>query len=443
MDNNIPHIDKIIKEKFEQFAPVPPERIWTGIENEIRIGKTKQISRNRWFIAAAVLILFALVSAILLIKPSSFEASADKSKQITDEVKVVPSTSDDINELPAGSEKIVSGIEKTAEKEDLVVTDKQLSNNKTTESQIEIEPKIASIDKSQKKIELDQQVEPLNSMAIVGMRRSVLLYPGIFDFEYLPEDRNVLDPSPNPESVIEPKNELPYQRWKISYYITPELSIATYDSVEILNSYTLSVEPTYFLNENFFIRTGVGLSYVRDRGFARIKYITNEYMGSYKDVYDITFDTVLGNIMPVYHTKTVEVWDSIPHISVSGVTNKYLYLQVPALFGYQYKKPGSLISWYFMGGPAVNIKVGSWIDNPKPDEANSDIVDLKNNLPKRSDIYFQLWLGAGLEYEINKKVSIAIEPGYRYYFKSIYNNPYNHTSSSGFTLRVGLVYMMK
>lgn len=443
MDNNIPHIDKIIKEKFEQFAPVPPEHIWTGIENEIRIGKTKQISRNRWFIAAAVLILFALVSAILLIKPSSFEASADKSKQITDEVKVVPSTSDDINELPAGSETIVSGIEKTAEKEDLVVTDKQLSNNKTTESQIEIEPKIASIDKSQKKIELDQQVEPLNSMAIVGMRRSVLLYPGIFDFEYLPEDRNVLDPSPNPESIIEPKNELPYQRWKISYYITPELSIATYDSVEILNSYTLSVEPTYFLNENFFIRTGVGLSYVRDRGFARIKYITNEYMGSYKDVYDITFDTVLGNIMPVYHTKTVEVWDSIPHISVSGVTNKYLYLQVPALFGYQYKKPGSLISWYFMGGPAVNIKVGSWIDNPKPDEANSDIVDLKNNLPKRSDIYFQLWLGAGLEYEINKKVSIAIEPGYRYYFKSIYNNPYNHTSSSGFTLRVGLVYMMK
>ncbi len=439
----MPHIDKIIKEKLEQFAPVPPEHVWTGIENKIRKGKTNQFSRNRRLIAAAALILIALVSATLLFKPISFETSAEKSKQITDEGKDRPSKPDNYDELTKDSEKVISGIVKTAEIEDFVIDDQQLSSNGITESHTEIEPKITIIEESHNKIASDQQVEYLNSMEIIVMRKSVLLFPGIIELESLPEDRNALNNIPNPESFTEPVNDQPYDKWRISYYITPELSISTFDSVEILNSYSLSVEPTYFLNENVFIRTGGGLSFVKDRGFARIKYITNEYMGSYKDVYDITFDTLQGSIMPVYHTKTVEVWDSIPHISVSGVTNKYLYLQVPVLFGYQYKNPESFISWYFMGGPAVNIKVGSWIDNPKPDEANSDIVELRNNLPKRSDIYFQLWLGAGLEYEINKKVSIAIEPGYRYYFKSIYNNPYNHTSSSGFTLRVGLVYMMK
>ena len=32
MDNNQQHIEEIIREKFEQFAPVPPPNVWDGIE---------------------------------------------------------------------------------------------------------------------------------------------------------------------------------------------------------------------------------------------------------------------------------------------------------------------------------------------------------------------------------------------------------------------------
>lgn len=444
MDNNNVHIDKLIKDKIEQLSPLPPDHIWDGIEKNIRIDKTKQFFRRRSFIAASVLILIGLITIILFIKPISFGTSDSESLQITNKEKSSSSTRDNL-ENSSGSIKDKSNIitySKDTEIGNLLNADKQASGTNITKSHEVSNPKITLKGKSNKITEQDQQYETGNNIGVIEMRKIEFLYTAIYSNEYNPEKRHTSYPLPDDIS-IEPKKEISHQRWQTSYYITPELSISHFDSVEILNSYSINIEPTYFLNKNWFFRFGGGLSFVRDRGFARIRYITNEYMGSYNDVYDITFDTVLGKINPVYHTKSVEVWDSIPHISVSGVTNRYLYLQVPTLFGYRYKKPGSIVSWYFMGGPAFNLKVASWIDNPKPEDENSDIVDLQNNLPIRSDIYVQLWLGAGLEYEINKKVSIAIEPGYRYYFKSIYNNPYNHTSSSGFTLRIGLVYLMK
>jgi|TARA_Y100000031_G_C8237173_1_gene393849 hypothetical protein len=446
LDNNNIHIDKLIKDKIEQLSPSPPDHIWTGIEKGIHVQKTNQFFRRRWFIAASILILFALITSIFLFNPISFETSDDETLQITNKEE---SSSSKVGGLGGSSDSTVGkdnniGISDAVdtEVEKHLNADEQPSDANIPNSYVEIKPKIIPKNKSIEVSEQDLQYETNNSQEIIEMKKDDLLFPSIYSNEYKPEDHNISPPLPD-EPVIEQKNNLSFPRWKTSYYITPELSISHFDSVEILNSYSINIEPTYFLNKNWFFRFGAGLSFVRDRGFARISYITNEYMGSYEDVYDITFDTILGNINPVFHTKSVEIWDSIPHISVSGVTNRYFYLQVPALFGYQYKKPGSVISWYFMGGPAFNLKVASWIDNPKPEDENSDIVDLQNNLPIRSDIYFQLWLGAGIEYEINKKISIAIEPGYRYNFKSIYNNPYNHTSSSGFTLRVGLVYLMK
>ena len=96
-----------------------------------------------------------------------------------------------------------------------------------------------------------------------------------------------------------------------------------------------------------------------------------------------------------------------------------------------------------MGGPTFNVKIASWIDNPKPEDKDAEIINLHNNLPVRSNSYLQLWIGAGLEYKLNKKMSFTVEPIYKYYFKSIYNDSYISTPSMGITLRVGLVYKIK
>ena len=451
MDNNNKHIDQIIREKFNAYSVSPPEHIWAGIEKGISVRPAAYLLWNRRTITISAIVLLALITSIILFNPLSTVTSDNDSKLTPTEENITLHS--DINVVIPNSEENItdSDIETntsdpiTIESGKPLVSEEQLSGTNNTNS-YESNAEQLTIDKPINSGSIaaqnNQGRDNIDHVNIIKMKKSAFINPEIYSNDYIPENRDFTQYTQD-EILIDPTIARSDSRWRIGYYIAPELSISNFDSVQILNSYTLSVEPTYFFNEHWFVRFGLGISYVRDRGFANISYLTNEYMGSYDDVYDITFDTVSGNIIPVYHTKTVEVWDSVRHVSVSEVTNKYVYLQVPALFGYYHNKPGSDFSWYLFGGPAFNIKIGSWIDDPKPDDEDADIIDLQNKLPIRSNNYFQLWLGAGLEYEVNKKISIAVEPGYRYYFKSIYSEPYNATSSSGFSLRVGIVYNLK
>lgn len=447
MDNNNKHIDKLIKEKFDAFSPTPPTHIWAGIEKEISNKPYSYFSDNKRTITVSAIILLAFITSMILFKPFLTGTSDNESQQNT-EIENIVSSSDN-EDVMIESELISDNSyqENIISDQDINETDNLIVNEDKT-----IENAILNSDKAN--IEWPKVIDESNSnsgivqsnsyakLSIIKLKQSALAQPKINSNIYFSEQQGYKSITQDGLLTLE-KNNINNSHWIIGYFITPEVSISDFDSVQILNSYTLSIEPTYFLNKNWFVRFGAGFSFVRDRGFAQITYLTNDYMGSYNDVYDITFDTVFGNITPIYHTKTVEVWDSVRHISVSEVTNKYLYLQIPALFGYYHNKPGSDISWYIMGGPAFNLRIGSWVDDPKPDAKDADIIDLQNNLPVRSNNYFQLWLGAGIEYEVNKKLSIAIEPGYRYYFRSIYSSLYNATSSSGVSLRVGLVYKIK
>jgi len=447
--NNI-NTDKIIRDKFELYAPVPPKHIWAGIENGLNLEPVIPYYKNKKVVSIAVLVMLALMASFFIINPKSYNSTLPvegQSALIKEEVPLtsVKSESDDINV-----------VDEESLKEDANAELKPSSQIEVEQTEVNEEPivsKIATaeiVDKSSSTstgknnaLYVTQQNTSVNSLSIIKLNKSVFITTDDYNDEFVPETPNQESVS-SPVEIIQPKSVVANSHWKIGGYLSPEVAISDFDSVEILNSYTFSIEPTYTINNHWFVRSGVGVAYVRDRGFAEIKYISNDYMGSYDDVYDITFDTLSGIVTPIYHTKTVEIWDSVQHVTVSNVTNKYTYLQVPLLVGYSFRNKESNINWYFMGGPAFNVKIASWIDNPKPENKDAEIISLHNNLPVRSNSYFQFWIGAGLEYQLNSKLSVAVEPIYRYYVNSIYNSSYGSSpSSSGLTLRFGLVYKIK
>ena len=445
MNNNNRHIDNIFRDKFDDFSPMPPSHIWTGIESGINSKPNIPLYKNKRIITASAIFLLAILAAFVVINPISFSTSE---KNLTQK-STIDKNNHSISDIKESNSNILDNDEVLNDNNNVGGSNK--SNNLIAEiPEAIIKNKPPMVDNIEATINHDaivtiglgKNIETTNDLHldVIKMKQSFQISTEPYNYNFTPENRNYQQ-SFNAIAVDKPKN-ISSSHWKVGSYISPELSISNIDSVEILNAYTISIEPTYFINNNWFFRFGVGFSYVRDRGFAKINYITNDYIGSYDDVYDITFDTIAGQISPVYHTKSVEIWDSVHHVSVSNVTNKYVYLQLPALFGFYSKKPNSHIGWYIMGGPVFNIKTSSWIDNPTLSVKDADIIRLQNNLPIRANKYFQLWVGAGVEYQVNKKLSVAVEPGYRHYFKSIYNESYSATSSSGFALRVGLVYLI-
>lgn len=431
------HINHSLRQKFQDFEPLPPKHIWENIEKSLDADKGFFFGNIKYYAAAILLISLFSVLYFGLYSDSNSQISPDIDKEkishenltpVEDQnnakLKTIDIEEEDANndETTEKNEVLEITIVESMEKEDISTTE-------LSESEIKKVNELKNLDLF--KLE-EGFTKPINNSNINNINR--LSITSVYSLSYgLPYSKD-----PNVFSGIPENNKISTSRWENTVFIGSEFSLTNLDSVTILNSYSIGVEPSRFFNENWFVRFGFNASYTGDKGFAKIDYISNDFMGTYNDVYNVTFDTIGGIITPHYHTKTVEVWDSVRHIVVSEVTNRYLFAQMPVLLGYK-NKIGQL-NWYIYSGPVIGFQIAKWIDEPSIELKDIEIIDLDNNLPVRSSINYQLWMGAGIEYKLGRNTSIIIEPSYRHYFKSLYNDAEYKFNISGFALRLGFNY---
>jgi len=438
LNNQDPHINNILREKFDSFRPVPPPHVWEGIEKSLDADKGFFIGNSKYF--ATVLLLAALIPFAYFAfdysnnKPVTYEDNTKNTveKRVLLEEEETPltksleedKTAKPVNEtieIKKSTEQLLAGekIVKTSNSQKSVSSNQNNTANTNTSN-------FFGLKKGFEQINTSDDIELLNTLTLSSV------YLAEFGHPYLKSN------TASPIIEISGENKKKSGHWENTIFFSPEFSLTNLDSITILNSYSLGVEPSRYFNKNWFVRFGVNVSYTGDRGFAKIDYVSNDLMGTYDDVYDVTFDTIGGLITPIYHTKTVEVWDSIRHIVVSEVTNRYLFAQVPVLLGYK-NKIGQL-NWYAYAGPAIGFQIAKWIDEPSAEFEDIEIIDLENNLPLRATINYQLWVGAGIEYKLGANTSIVIEPSFRHAFTSLYSDEKYKFSTSGFALRLGFNY---
>ena len=436
MINPDQNINELLRQKFQDFEPVPPEHIWDNIEKTLDAKKGFFWGNRKYYAAAVFLIALFSIGYFGLYSTSDINVLSNIEEQeiIYQEKSIVE------KEIISESTEIIAekavdnGETETIEKPEItekiiiesVIVDDKTENNVSVSQ----EKKINDIEKLGLFELQDGFSKPSNNLTIENM--NTLSISNIYSLSYGQPY------SKNEEIFSEKSNKNNNGHWENTIFINPEFSLTNLDSVTILNSYSLGVETSRFFNENWFVRFGINASFTGDKGFAKIDYLSIDFMGTYDDVYDVTFDTISGVITPFYHTKTVEVWDSIRHISVSEVTNRYLFAQVPVLLGYK-NKIGQL-NWYVYSGPAIGFQVAKWIDEPSVEGKDIEIIDLDNRLPVRSTVNYQLWIGAGIEYKLGRSTAIVLEPSYRHYFKSLYSDADYKFNTSGFALRLGFNY---
>ena len=226
--------------------------------------------------------------------------------------------------------------------------------------------------------------------------------------------------------------------FKLGAFINPEVVLYPDDSINNSRNFNFGIDFRYYTSENFFIRSGIGISIARDEGKYQVDY--NEYIGSYEDVYDVTFESSQSGIVPVYHTKTVEVYDSIEHVSISQSKNRYTYLQLPVLAGYEAQKRN--LSYTFMAGPCVSFLINKNIPDPKL-PGNIKVLSIDNRIADRIDMNWQMVVGMGINYKVNRKFEVALEPTFRYYLNSTYEgNIITSKHPLVFGLRAGLLFKL-
>ena len=444
------HIDRQIKAKFEDFAPAPPGHIWKGVEKGI-ISKPGFFALYGKQIAAAILLAGLVLLGVWFFSTRS-SGTPDGTQHIVDSVPAVssdtPATTHEVTETE--DPVMINRETELPEKSSDIDPVNEMSISVAENSRLETEnstdvPEVT--DKATAKF--NDIPTPLNTSP---ERNNTIGSAFATDIVTLPSlSLSLNNPMPHEdfayrgnyiESPALPKlKPNKYRSWSTGIYFTPEMYFEKFDSLTTLPSYTLSIEPTCYINKHFFLRFGLGFTYGHDRGYTRISYSEKNLLGTYEDVYDVTFDSVNGQLVATYYTKTTEVWDTTDQVTVSEPTNTYYYLQTPLMLGYYNRTKH--ITWYFYGGPSFSYMISRNIEKPLDKVDYVELFEVANHLPARSDYYFQLWLGAGIELKVSNNFSLALEPNYRMTLNDLYQNQSYKKALSGFAVRFGFVYYFK
>lgn len=432
------HIDEIFKRKFEGFEPEPPAGMWPKIKARLSGTGGTGIGAFKTILLSSVVLVTAGALVLMLLTNSQPTSNIDNN--LLAQNKTINTSSDYQNDasIPVNDNQI-----NTPTPVDNTKT--VISENKKepiTQKEI-IEPKITQVTAASTEIQdntsekntwcsniLSLQKHSTNLIPVNSddfqLHSASNRIPDRFNFKFDPEQKTT-------KSAVE-------SYFKIGGFINPEVVFYPDDSVSNSRNFNFGLDIRYH-KKNFFIKTGLGISIARDEGKYNINYKQLEYLGSYQDVYNVTFDTTESGVEPIYHTKTVMVYDSVEHATVSKEKNTYTYIQIPLMFGYQIERPK--VNYSIMAGPCFSAMINKNIPDPAYPE-NARILNITSDVAERISTNWQMVLGVGINYKLSKKWELSLEPTKRYYLNSAYRRDIittKHPYSIG--LRAGLLFKLQ
>ncbi len=428
------YLDKLFQSKFAAFEAEPPARVWENVHAELHGKGGSSINPVNLAVLSALIMISGLLGYSIINGSSSRQENMMNVDGHTAILFEDPALAHpEALELPVLIESHlaaqadyqrsanISPIIDEAENNDETITETQLSHNTLHAYYVETTFGDAFSEKAR--------------LAKLRARRSHGLYTGL---NLNVGDIRVRDSEINPRFAGMNDGERRYNRrasWQMGVFFTPEVIFYPEDSIPNQRAYTFEVTGRW-VKSDFFVESGLGFSFSSDDGTYAIDY--EKFLGTYDDVYNVTFDTTeSGAVVPIYHTNIVNVYDSISEYRVEQTKNKYTYLQIPVYLGFQ--KEVNRFGWFIKGGPILSILVHENI--PTPDAGIDRIVDIDQQMPTRVNTNWQLAFSAGLTYQLSRKVSIALEPTFKYYLNSQYQRKYittRHPYSIG--LRTGLLF---
>ena len=471
MSSKYKHIDDLFRDKFRDFEPDPPDHVWDNIRQQIdgsgKGGNGNKFKKGGIYGVSIILILAGLLSWYLL------SSSADDNKQ----VPVTNNYQSEGTGYKSKTRKVAINSEEKGEQDvsenavDLSSQNKRKQNSRFDISRpAEVSEGKTSLLVKDNTAEADYPVSNLQSKTVEqeytdDIVSSDLITPGSEDellavysisqteYEIAGEiSGNDIESSGNTtvdeqgsektepeaglETVPEIKSDYGHKgNWMFGLFFTPEM-IFYPDNNNLNNrSYALDVNAIYKFS-GYFLQSGLGVSWTSDEGNSEINY--NKYLGSYEDVYDVTFDTIGSELIPVYHTETIRVYDSVDHVSIMPTKSHYTYLQIPVLFGYG--NESGRLGWFVKGGPSLSVLIHKDVSSGNMSGTEDKILSVENEIPSRVNTNWQFVFSGGLSYKLSNNLSLSAEPVFRYYLNPTYDKyKFNLKNPYSLGLRIGFL----
>jgi hypothetical protein len=431
------HIDQIIRQKFENFEPEPPIQVWENIKSGISNSPPPPSSPG--------ILLPIIISVSLLIFITGlfhhFYSDNPESKLNTDPNAIT------IHAVSLGSTGSSSVTDQSLQEAFYQTPSEIPAINIIDKSAAPEQPAVIPVrmpfnqnvaDDKKKKSAKSVKSSNSNSATRTGQWKPGLVQ-AIKSGELTSNDAIKYDLSPRDIRNISSYREYSGPKlaeWSVGLFLNPEVTTSQDETIDNSITYNISVLPRVSFNR-FYIQSGLNVRLTSDKGNYTVDY--NRFLGSYEDVYLVTFDSTENGVIPTYYTQTVDVYDTIDHYSVSETKVNYTYLEIPLLFGYRYNL--GKFSLFANAGPSAAFLAGKHVPVAENPEENSKIINVNYQVPLRSTINWQMMMGAGFDYKLADKLSFSLEPTFRFSMNPEYKMPSGaNVKTSAFGVRLGLNY---
>lgn len=463
------HIDQIIRQKFETFAPVPPESVWQHVKDKIggQPGGTPSGNPVIMPVITGLTVILILISALLNYNTDT-RITTTRSGNMEPVYYAVAGFSNDLSfqqpqqniqgEASIALLSPLDGISEGSQTGPPENTQDESHDNAMMEPQLKTSADVTMTALAETPPDSKADVTMTALAETPPDSKEEVTMTAFKEVQVIrPEEAPILMPSYSSSGNIELSSDggetaLPYKTaslnsayddymndhrpgWSFGAFFSPEVVFYHNDSLGNNRSYGFDLN-AYYRFSDYFLQSGIGIKFANDRGNYFIDY--NEYLGSYDYVYEVTFDTNNQGVIPTYHTYNVDVYDSIDHYTASETKIRYTYFEIPLLFGYA--KQFRNFNFYLAGGPNFSLLFNTRIEDAMIPEEQIRIVNIEQQAPTRLDVNWQLLLRAGLGYNLGDRYSIMLEPTFKYYMKSEYDFMNNAAKPYSFGIRAGLIY---
>ena len=128
---------------------------------------------------------------------------------------------------------------------------------------------------------------------------------------------------------------------------------------------------------------------------------------------------------------TISLGDSTKSVFAN---NKLQYINTPLIAKYQLVT--GKVNWFQMVGVGVNVLVGQSFETSIDNNLTEKLKNLKTSDLK--NMYFNAMVGAGIDYNISKKIAIRIVPAYRFSITPMNKNEAIKSYPNSFSALAGL-----
>jgi len=184
------------------------------------------------------------------------------------------------------------------------------------------------------------------------------------------------------------------------------------------------------------LETGVALNLSEDNGRYLINYNSLDSIGYYNKVVSFSPDPQNPGTIH-FNTEVQDVFDSIDHSLESKTTNRYTYLQIPLIAGYQIYS-NRLLTISLKAGPVFSLMLNSTEPGITFNQDGTNLQSIDNLSPARVSTNWQIAAGLGVGLHLLSRFTLMVEPTYKTYLRPVYRNYRSNPYSIG--LKAGLLY---